>query len=75
MREAGGSQQDNVEESVLFFLNIYLCLVVLGLLCCVWIFSSWEEQGLLSSCRMLASQRRLQALEHKGFSSCRRWAQ
>ena len=32
----------------IFFKVIYLFLVVLGLCCCVWTFSSWGKQGLLS---------------------------
>ena len=30
-----------------YFIFIYLFLVTLGLCCCVWIFSSCVEQGLL----------------------------
>ena len=44
-----------VLRSQFFFFNIYLFLVVLGLHYCTWTFSSWEEQGLLSSCRMRSS--------------------
>ena len=32
-----------------FFLKMYYHLAVLGLHCCVWVFSSCGERGLLSS--------------------------
>ena len=35
--------------------NIYLCLAALGLHCCTRAFSSYNEQGLLSSCGAWAS--------------------
>ena len=34
-------------HSFFFFKIIYLFLVVLGLCCCVWTFSSWGQPGLL----------------------------
>ena len=39
---------------MLFFLN-FLCLAVLDLSCCTRAFSSWGEQGLLSSCSACTS--------------------
>ena len=38
---------------ILFIL--LLCFVSLGLCCCMWVFSSCREQGLLSSCSVWAS--------------------
>ena len=55
MRVWGVEGSRTVLRSRFFFFNIYLFFVVLGLHCCTWTFSSWEEQGLLSSCRMQAS--------------------
>ena len=48
------------------FLFLYLFLTVLGLCCCAWAFSSWGEQGLLSSCGVWAYW--------GGFSCCKAWA-
>ena len=47
---------------------VYLFLAPLGLCCCVRVFSSCGEQGLLSSCGAPASH-------CGGFSSCRARAQ
>ena len=52
----------------------YLFLAALGLRCCIWVFSRWGEQGLLSGCAVRASHCDgfsycgAQALEHTGFS-------
>ena len=53
-----------------FFFNFYLIcsfLVTLGLCCCLWVFSSCREQGLLFSCSPRASH-------CAGLSCCRAWA-
>ena len=47
-----------------FYLFIYLFLVVLGLQCCAWAFSSCSELGLLSNCSMWSPH-------CGGFSCCR----
>ena len=49
-------------------LFIYLLLAVLGLCCCIWIFSSCREWGQLLSCSVWASH-------CHGFSRSRAWAQ
>ena len=42
----------------LFLFYWLICFVaVLGLPCCVWAFSSWSQQGLLSGCNAQASHR------------------
>ena len=64
-----------------FLIFIYLLLAVLGLHCCAWAFSSFGEQGRLSSCSVQASRCsgfsccEALALGLVGFSSCRAWAQ
>ena len=52
-----------------FFFKIYLfnVLVVVGLCCCTWAFSSRGKQGLFSNCCMWVSH-------CSGFSCCRREA-
>ena len=50
--------------SKIFF---YLFLAVLDLRCCVWVFSSCGERGLLSRCDVRFSH-------CSGFSCCRAWA-
>ena len=60
------------------FIFVYLVLVVLGLHCCVWVFSSWGEWRLLFlavhvlviEVASLAAERGLE-----GFSSCSCWPQ
>ena len=87
--QACPSFHDNVEY--FFFLNkfiyfIYLFLVALGLRCCVWVFSSCGEQGLLfvmvrGLLIAVPSRRGSRALGAwvsvvvaHGFSSCGSWA-
>ena len=73
-------------ESIFFFNKlfyfknfIYLFLAVLGLAFCAWVFFSFGEQGLLSSCSAWASHcsgfscHGAQALEHR-LSSSGKWA-
>ena len=56
-------------------------MAVLGLCHCTRAFSSWREQGSLSSCGAWASHISgfsccgAQAVGHSGFSSCGTWAQ
>ena len=66
---------------LLNFFKIYLLIFGCAgssLLC--WLFSSWRDQGLLSSCCVQASHcsgfscRRAQALGCTGFSACGTWA-
>ena len=40
---------------IYIYIYIFFFLVVLGLRCCPWAFSSCGEQGLLSSCSARAS--------------------
>ena len=49
----------------IFFFNLFL--LVLGLRCCTWTFSSCGKEGLLSSCDSWASH-------CVGFSICSMWA-
>ena len=67
--------------TLFFFLIFYLFLVSLGLCWCTRAFSSFGEQGLLSSCGAQVSHCggfscfKAQALGHAGFTNCGLWAQ
>ena len=37
-------------DIIFIIVFIYLFLTVLGLRCCAWAFSNWDDQGLLSGC-------------------------
>ena len=73
---SGGRLGGRVLDFFFFFFNL---LAVLGLCCCTWVFSSFGEWGLLSSCSVQSSYCggfsccKAQALEH-GLSSCGTWA-
>ena len=59
---------------------LFIYFTTLGLCCCIWAFSGCSEQGLHSTCGLLAvaslvtehelSSHSFQALEYVGFSSC-----
>ena len=71
--EGGSRTFDGVRSDLaltfISLLKIFICLflIVLGPHCCVQIFSSYGEQGLLSSCGAQASH-------CGGFSCCTAWA-
>ena len=42
-------------SSFLFKIYLFIFLAMLGLLCCMWAFSTCGDQGLFSSCNVWAS--------------------
>lgn len=61
------------QESDFFkiFIYYYLFLPALGLSHCLWAFSSYSKQGLLSSCRVWSSHYSISLVsEHKASRAC-----